>query len=49
MHRGVPEHGPAWVIARRIGLTVFFVVGGAVLFSVVFIIGSLLIHGYVNW
>lgn len=44
-HRGVPEHGPLWRLGRDL---LWLVILGGV-FCVLFIIGSLLLHGHVNW
>lgn len=44
-HRGMPDHGRRWKIGRD--LLVVLVL--AALASLVFIVGSLLVHGSVPW
>lgn len=44
-HRGMPDHGRWWKIGRD--LLVVLVLAG--LASLLFVVGSLLVHGSVSW
>lgn len=44
-HRGLPEHGPWW----RAGRDLFLMAVMAGVFTVVFILGDLVLYGKVNW
>lgn len=45
MHRGIPERGPWW----RLGRDLLFMAIAAGVFSALFILLSLAVHGHVNW
>ena len=45
MHRGVPDHGFWWRLGQQALLAVVVLAVAAVLF----ILGSLVLHGHVNW
>lgn len=45
MHRGIPEHGPWWRLGRDLLLAVI----AAGVFSALYILLSLALHGTVNW
>lgn len=44
-HRGMPEHGPWW----KLGRDLLLVAVAAVVFSALFILLSLALHGTVSW
>lgn len=44
-HRGIPEHGPRWKLARNLLLALALAAGA----SVAFILLSLIFHGTVIW
>lgn len=44
-HRGMPDHGPRWKLARNL----LVVLALAALASLLFILGSELVHGSVTW